>query len=209
MSTPLLKRVLPPLLLLVVILAAGVIFILRSPAPTPNAIEGLLWPPGKPLTDFTLRTQHGDKFDIGNLKGHWSWMFFGYTECPDICPTTLRTLNRIADKMAGQQEAQFIFVSIDPDHDNPEQMQNYLRTVAPKLIGLSGSAGQTAQIAGELGIAHNAASNPAASGNIEHTAAILLLDPLARRVAIFTPPHDAEALIKRYEVIRQFVASSP
>lgn len=206
MFKPPLKQVLAPLLLLVVILAASALFIHRFPVPAPDAIEGLLWPPGKPLSDFTLRTQHGDKFDIGNLRGHWSWMFFGYTDCPDICPTTLHTLNRIADKMAGQQEAQFIFVSIDPDHDSPERMQSYLRTVAPKLIGLSGSADQAAGLARELGIAHQNAAN---SGGIEHTAAILLLDPQARRVAVFTPPHDAEALIRRYEAIRQFAAASP
>ena len=202
------KQIWPPLLLLIAIVAAGIYFISRPPAPAPNEIEGLLWPPGNPLPNFTLRTERGDKFDIGNLKGRWSWVFFGYTECPDICPTTLRTMNRIADKMAGDKEAQFIFVSIDPEHDNPEQMQRYLQTTAPKVTGLSGSAGEIAQITRELGIAHTTAANPSASGSIEHTASILLLDPLARRVAIFSPPLDAEALIKRYETIRQFVAAN-
>jgi len=202
-----LQKIVAPLLLAVVA-AAGAFYIFHLRAPAPGEVEGLLWPPGEPLPDFTLRTQRGGKFDVGDLKGRWSWLFFGYTECPDICPTTLRTLNRIAEQLAGDREAQFIFVSIDPAHDGPEQMRRYLETVAPKVTGLSGDAAEIGRIAGRLGIAHEPAANPSASGTIEHTAAILLLDPQARRVAVFTPPFEAAALVRRYAAIRRFVTAS-
>ncbi|HTT08085.1 MAG TPA: SCO family protein [Gammaproteobacteria bacterium] len=206
MSKALFEKIGPPLLLLIVVSAAGAFFVFRPPAPATNEIEGLLWPPGDPLPDFVLRTQRGDTFGADNLKGRWSWMFFGYTECADICPTTLRAMNRVADKMTGDPQTQFIFVSIDPDHDSPEQMRRYLDTMAPKVIGLSGSADEISRLARKLGIAHAPATNPA--GGIEHTAAILLIDPRARRVGIFTPPHDAGTLIKRFDAIRRFVAAS-
>src|SRR5438105_9358498 len=100
-----------------------------------------LFPDPKPLTAFTLTDHKNRVFDLASLKGKWSFLFFGFTHCPDVCPTTLAVLARAHDNIArntlGAERIQFIFVSVDPNCDtaaNLMQSVEYFDTSFPCLL---------------------------------------------------------------------------
>ena len=99
---------------------------------------------------FQLVDQDGKAIDQNVLKGKWSAVFFGYTYCPDVCPTTLQALAQAEDKLGDKAKSlQVVFISVDPQRDTPAQMKTYLSTPAfPKgTIGLTGSPAQVAAAA--------------------------------------------------------------
>src|SRR5260370_4544728 len=87
-----------------------------------------LFPDPKPLTAFSLTDDENRVFDLASLKGKWSFLFFGFTHCPDVCPTTLAVLARARDNIAkntvGAEDIQFVFVSVDP---NPATASNLIQ----------------------------------------------------------------------------------
>ena len=99
---------------------------------------------------FQLVDQNGKAIDQNILKGKWSAVFFGYTYCPDVCPTTMQALAQAEDKLGGKaKNLQVVFISVDPARDTPAQLKTYLSTPAyPKgAIGLTGTAAQVAAAA--------------------------------------------------------------
>src|SRR5712691_10270014 len=89
-----------------------------------------LFPDPKPLTAFALTDQKNRVFDLASLKGKWSFLFFGFTHCPDVCPTTLAELARVRDHIAknpvGAEDIQFVFVSVDPNRDTADKLGQYV-----------------------------------------------------------------------------------
>jgi protein SCO1/2 len=183
--------------------ALGVILVLgyiagrtfRDPARA-TTIEGMtVLEPASPLPEFRLHDQNNQVFDLARLQGKWSYVFFGYTHCPDICPTTLVVL-RDAQKIAGgkDKDIQYIFVSVDPDRDNAATLKNYVAYFHPEFIGATGGHGELMRLTRALGAYYE--SGEAQNGNYEvhHSAAIFLIDPEARLRALFAGPHDAARL---------------
>jgi len=115
----------------------------RPPEATSSPQAG----PGGP---FTLVDTTGRPFTEAGLKGRWSIVFFGFTFCPDVCPTTLDTLGRTLDLLGPDgKKVQIIFVSVDPERDTPAQMAAYLNNPAfpPGVVGLTGTPEQVAAVA--------------------------------------------------------------
>ena len=101
---------------------------------------------------FTLTNQDGQVVDQSILNGKWTLVFFGFTYCPDYCPTTLGVLNAVQERMGDKaKDLQIVFVSIDPERDTPKLLKDYLSSDGfPKgVIGLTGTPEQTAQVAKE------------------------------------------------------------
>lgn len=178
------------------------------PASQP-AIEGLLWPNPKQIHAFAAIDQDGTPFDLERLKGKWSFVFFGYTHCPDICPITLSVLGLVqgalaADGLDGTQ-VQTLFVTVDPERDSPQRLGEYVRYFDKNFIGLGGTSEQVASLASQLGVAYFRA--PAGDGNylVDHSAAVFLIDPVGRLVGILSAPHQAETILGRFRQIREFV----
>src|SRR5258708_2663676 len=170
-----------------------------------------LFPDPKPLTAFALTDHKNRVFDLASLKGKWTFLFFGFTHCPDVCPTTLAVLARaranIAKNTAGAEDIQFVFVSVDPNRDTAGKLRQYLEYFDPTFLGVTGDNAQIANLAGQLGAADQVAITPGLENYpVYHTAAVFLLDPRARYHAVFTPPHDAEAIGKRFKVVRELEA---
>src|SRR5690606_31460771 len=95
-------------------------------AAMPPEVQGILWPAARDTADFSQFDQHGRAFSKSDLRGRWSLFYFGYLQCPDICPTTLRALGRMRALM-GEAGADadipgVVFVSVDPLHDTPERI---------------------------------------------------------------------------------------
>jgi protein SCO1/2 len=172
-----------------------------------------LFPDPKPLTAFALTDDKNRAFDLASLKGKWSFLFFGFTHCPDICPTTLAVLARardnIAKSMVGAENIQFVFISVDPNRDTASKLKQYVDYFDSSFIGVTGDNAQIGNLAGQLGAAYQVAIAPGTENyRVTHTTAVFLVDPRARYHAVFTPPHDAEAISRRFKVAREIEAGN-
>jgi protein SCO1/2 len=172
-----------------------------------------LFPDPKPLTAFALTDHKNRVFDLASLKGKWSFLFFGFTHCPDICPTTLAVLARARDNIAkntvGAEDIQFVFISVDPNRDTASKLGQYVNYFDTSFLGVTGNDAQIGNLAGQLGAAYQVAIKPGMENYpVYHSAAVFLLDPRARYHAVFTPPLDAEAISRRFKVVRELAAGN-
>jgi protein SCO1/2 len=167
-----------------------------------------LFPEPKPLTAFALTDHRNRVFDLASLKGKWSFVFFGFTHCPDVCPTTLAELARardhIAKNKADAEDIQFVFISVDPNRDTASKLGQYVDYFDSTFLGVTGNDAQISNLAGQLGAAYQVAITAGLENYpVTHSAAVFLLDPRARYHAVFTPPHDAEAIGRRFKMVRE------
>jgi len=167
-----------------------------------------VFPDPKPLTAFALTDHKNRTFDLASLKGKWSFLFFGFTHCPDVCPTTLAVLARarefIAQNMAQAENIQFVFVSVDPNRDTVARLGEYVSYFDAAFLGATGDSGQIANLAGQLGAPYQVTITPGVENYpVTHTTAVFLLDPRARYHAVFTPPHDAKVISERFQIMRK------
>jgi protein SCO1/2 len=167
-----------------------------------------LFPDPKPLTAFTLTDHKNRVFDLASLKGKWSFLFFGFTHCPDVCPTTLAVLARARDKIAkntvGAEDTQFVFISVDPNRDTASKLRQYVDYFDTTFLGVTGDDAQIGNLAGHLGAAYQVAITPGMENYpVYHTTAVFLVDPRGQYHAVFTPPRDAEGISKRFKVLRE------
>jgi len=172
-----------------------------------------LFPDPKPLAAFALTDHKNRVFDLASLKGKWSFLFFGFTHCPDVCPTTLAVLARardnIAKNTAGAEDIQFVFISVDPNRDTTGKLGQYVDYFDTGFLGVTGDDAQIGNLAGQLGAAYQVAITPGLENYpVNHSTAVFLLDSRARYHAVFTPPHDAEAISKRFKVVRELEAGN-
>jgi protein SCO1/2 len=140
---------------------------------------------------FQLVDQAGAKVDQNLLLGKWSAVFFGYTYCPDVCPTTLAALGQATtDLGAADKRFQVVFITVDPARDTPRQLGQYLSSATfPKgAIGLTGSPAQIAQAARDYHVFYQKVPQ-GASYVMDHTAVVYLMDPTGR----FVEPLDLTA----------------
>jgi len=166
--------------------------------------SGTLLAPPRALADFNLIDNQGRSFGGSRLRGHWSMMFFGYTHCPDYCPTTLTTLATLAKQLraTGSAPPQVIFVSVDARRDTPAQLNSFVPAFDPAFTGLTAESQPAIEaLAKRWGIA--VAIRSAANGDyiVEHSEAIFVIDPAGHLAAILTGPFTVEALLNDYRRI--------
>lgn len=156
----------------------------------------------KPLPKFVLEDHFGNGFTNKNLKNQWSIVFFGYTHCPDICPTTLALLNQV-DQVLKKEKGiilpKTIFISVDPERDTIEQLTDYVTYFNPEFIGVTGSMENLQVLTKSLGIVFGKEGDDESNDyEVYHTARILLVDPKARLKALFSSPHDVNQIASDY-----------
>ncbi len=166
-----------------------------------------LFPAPKPLTGFAFTDHENRVFDLSRLKGKWSFLFFGYTHCPDVCPTTLATLARahenILKSTVGAKDVQFVFISVDPNRDTASKLKEYVTYFDATFLGVTGDNAQLGNLAGQLGATYQVEiTSDAENYPVLHAATVFLVDPQARYHAVFAPPLDAEGISKRFKVLR-------
>jgi len=163
----------------------------------------------RPLPNFKLFDHRQQIFNETRFAGHWSFVFFGYTHCPDICPLTLSTLNKAMRAIVANDDdtdTQVVFVSVDPKRDNSEQLRRYMQYFNPKFVGISGPEVELTRLTSSIGIAHSKITDPDDVQNylVDHSASIILIDPQARVYAVFTSPHTAEVLAHDFHYLRRY-----
>jgi len=189
-------------------LVAGLYLALRMQPPAPPQLSQSTTrlPSPKALQSFELVTHEGIPFTLDSLKDQWSFMFFGYTNCPDVCPTTLSVLNVVANGLDGTgdnlPDTRFYFVSVDPERDTPEKLREFVPYFNEKFTGVTGSRKQIDNLTKQLSILY-VIGNPETTGGylVDHTASVLLLNPDGQFEAIFSPPFKPGNITKDFEKI--------
>jgi protein SCO1/2 len=136
-------------------------------------------------TDFDLLDHAGQRRSAADFRGQWMLVFFGYTFCPDVCPTTLATVSAILDELGPPAEGlQPLFVSVDPERDSPQVLADYVQAFHPRIVGLTGSAEEIAQTAANYRVYYARVEQ---EGYVmDHSAFIYLVDTQGRFVQPFS-----------------------
>jgi protein SCO1 len=142
---------------------------------------------------FELTDSEGRTVTPATLRGAPSVVFFGFAQCPDLCPTTLAKL-ATARKRAALPQLRVLFISIDPERDSPALLGRYVHAFDPEFVGASGSPAAIAGLTRGFGVAASRVALPGGGYTIDHSAVVFLLDTGARIVAVFTPPFEAATL---------------
>ncbi len=158
--------------------------------------------------DFTLQGPEGT-VSLSDFRGKVVLIYFGYTWCPDICPTNLAMFSRVLNELTPEEaeRVQPIFISVDPRRDSMARLKEYTVYFHPRLIGLTGSDEQVAEVAALYGVAYRAV-NPETEENyaVDHSADSYLIDPQGRLVQRFPHGSTAEALL---QAIRSLLSGEP
>jgi protein SCO1/2 len=161
-------------------------------------IRDLLVEPPVPVQPFELLDDKKQPFNTDRLKNAWTLMFFGYTHCPDVCPTTLTELDNAASQLknlkTGSRKIQYVFVSIDPKRDTLDLLADYVSYFGAKFISVTGEHEQLKRLANPLGIQYKIGIGFNKEYIVNHSSAMLLIDPQGRYYARFKAPHYSEEI---------------
>jgi protein SCO1/2 len=168
---------------IVLVLLSTIIISACSPS-LPESFQPL--PSNVKIAPFSLYDQNGETVTQDALKGHWSLVFFGYTYCPDVCPTTLAELNRAA-KHITKDDLEVILVSVDPSRDTPKQLKTYIEYFNPKFQAWSGEESVLATLARQLHIFFQK-SGEGENYLMDHSSQVVLVNPEGEYQGYFTEP---------------------
>lgn len=145
----------------------------------PEAFNGTLMPTPIPAADFTLTAANDEAVSLHDFEGKTVLLYFGYTFCPDVCPTTLADLGRVQRAVDDEgEQMQVIMITVDPARDTPEKLAEYVDHFHPAFIGLSGTEAEIAAVAQEYGVFYEAHEGSEASGYlVDHTARVFVVEP--------------------------------
>lgn len=171
-------------LVVVAVVVLGVLM-LRTPSTTQTADRIGAVTFGGP---FTLTGADGTPFSSSRLDGRPYAIFFGFTHCPDVCPTTLARLVRLREQMDGAERPfEILFVTVDPERDGPAEVGKYATLFDSPIIGLTGSPAQIEQVKQQFGIFSEKAAEEDGAYSVDHTASVLLFDGNGDFVATISP----------------------
>jgi len=156
---------------------------------SPALASGTWFPQARALADFDLVDGDGRPFTRQDLAGAPTLVFFGFTHCPDVCPTTLLKLTQVL-KAAQVPRLRVLFISIDPQRDTPQAVAQYARAFDPSFRGLTGEPAAISALATRFGVAVNRVELPGGDYTMDHSAVVFLLNDEAQIAAIFTPPFE-------------------
>jgi protein SCO1/2 len=177
----------------VALAAIGVFFITSKPdqAPTRMVTSASFGGP------FTLVGSNGQPFGSDQLKGKPYVLFFGFTHCPDTCPTTLARLVKLRRDAGGDGAFDIVFVTVDPERDGPKEMATYSKAFGAPIIGLTGSAAQIDQVKKEFGIFSQKVATGDGDYTVDHTATVLLFDRDGKFVATIAPDEQDQPAVDK------------
>jgi protein SCO1/2 len=168
-----------------------------TPPAQPQLASAVLYPTPRELPEFTLTRSDGKPLTHADWKNRWTVAFFGYTNCPDICPTTLATFKSAASKLAADgvdDRVRFDFISVDPARDTPEQLAKYVSYFSKDFVAATGTDEELTKLTRALGLIYSREATGNGDYAVDHSASAVLIDPKGREVGLFRPPFDANAM---------------
>jgi protein SCO1/2 len=176
-------------------------------SPTPTPLPGTVFDPPIEVADFTLTSHTGEPFRLSDLRGKVAMLFFGYTNCPDVCPTTLAEFKRIKALLGDDaDQVAFVFISVDGARDSPERLAAYVRAFDPDFIGLTGTDAEIRAVAQDYGVFFQRVDydNPE-NYLVDHTASSFAIGPDGRWRAKFSYGSDPAGIAAQ---LRRLLAAS-
>lgn len=161
-------------------------------------IKGTFLKPAFDIASFHLTDQDEKALTKKQFKGHWTFVFFGFTNCPMVCPTTMAVLNtmysQLEKDLPSNQLPQVVMVSVDPDRDTTKQLSEFVRRYNPHFIGARADINEITRLERQLHL-------PVADNLMNHSQAIVLFNPKAQVQAYFSSPQKAMQLVEDYKLI--------
>lgn len=207
------RWLIPAVALLGTVLGLGAAWQLtpRGPSdPSSQLVDAtVLFGQERPLPEFSLVDHHGKAFTNNELTDRWTLLFFGYTHCPDVCPTTMIDVNAMLAEVRDanvKERLRVTFVSVDPKRDTTERLAQYVPFFNKDFVGVTGADAELAKFAGAFNAFYEI-GEPDANGGylVDHTSRMLLVDPRGRYTAVFgdkpkpkVMAHDLETIIRSY-----------
>lgn len=163
----------------------------HEPAPAP--VNSFVLPQPKALRHFDLSDHRGSRFDNRSLEGRWTFVLFGYTHCPDVCPTTLHELREVGRILASERadiDTATVFVTVDPQRDTRERLSGYVAHFGEGLRGVRGTPASLKAFAGQFQVRYTAATKGSRPAQylVDHTASVALIGPDGHLHAVFMLP---------------------
>ncbi|NND00139.1 MAG: copper chaperone PCu(A)C [Gammaproteobacteria bacterium] len=180
-------------------------------ADLPKLEKAIILPAGKPLSGIDFLDHNGQVFSGEDFKGFWSILFFGFTNCPDVCPATMHTLKQVKETVSGANRwgnYQVVMVSVDPERDSPRRLSDYVPFFDREFIGLTGALETTEEFARQLGILFvKHETNENGSYDVDHGTALILLNPQSEMVGVIPAPHDAGSISRDLISLAEYYAA--
>jgi protein SCO1 len=178
------------------VLFTTVVFIFTGRSPAPIAMPSAVGGP------FKLVDQNAKPITDEDMKGHPFLVFFGFTHCPDVCPTTLFEVSEILRAAGpGAKDARALFITVDPERDTPQVLKDYLGSFDPRVIGVTGDSEAVAAVIKSYRVYAKKVPTDGGGYTMDHTAIVYLMGKDGRFVAPFNMkrrPEEAAADLKRY-----------
>jgi protein SCO1 len=173
--------------------AAGYMVARQLQDDSPALAAGTRLPQPRPMADFALQDHKGAAFGPRQLSGQPSLVFFGFTHCPDVCPTTLALMAQLArePKLAALR---LVFVTVDPHRDDAATLASYVHAFGPSITGVRGEDPQLEPLLQSLGVARSVQQLAGGEYSVDHSATLFFVDAQGRLAAVFTPPFSFPAL---------------
>jgi len=205
-------------IILLVALAAGLGLLTAQKVFAPKPAAGqqgtesiTFYPQPRPLPDFNLAQADGTRLIPGELKGHWTLVFLGFTFCPDVCPTTLAELAGAQKQWEAVPESlrpRVLFVSVDPERDNSIRLGEYAHAFHKDTLAASGDLPSLEKFATALGFVFQKVPGRQFDENpedytVEHSANLAVLDPEGRLAGLIRPPFKAQAIARDLQLLTE------
>ncbi|MBA4697496.1 MAG: SCO family protein [Legionella sp.] len=171
----------------------------------PTQFHGTFLEEPRSFKPFSLQSSENQPLTNDNLQGQWTFVFFGFTHCGYICPTSMAELNKmyqLIEKNETRPLPKVLMISVDPERDTLEKLHQYVKGFNPNFYGATGTETNLKQLTEEMGIAYVKVALPNTDPknyDIQHSGAVILINPEGKLQAFFTPPLQADMLAKDYE----------
>ena len=194
-------------ILVILAFAAGLIlarFVAPSRVEPPSTERATVLPQPRPLPALDLIDLDGRPLPADFIAGHWTLVFFGFTQCPDVCPTTLATLAQALSQLGDLPESErprVLLVSVDPERDPPDRLAPYVRFFDPSFLAATGSPGAVAEAAAAFGVPYAKVDLPDGGYTMDHGSGIFVVGPEGGIDAFLSAPHDAGIISRDFRSI--------
>ena len=162
-------------------------------SPSADVRTAIMYPAAQAVGSFELQRADGRKMTGADLRGHWTIAFFGFTHCPDICPTTLATFKQVWKELGARgktDRVQFLFVSVDPQRDTPGQLARYVGFFDKEFVAATGTDDQLTALTRSLGLVYARIPDESGGYSVDHSASAVIHDPPSRAAPVFRPPFE-------------------
>ncbi len=198
------------LLLICVALAAAasggfLAYVAGEAASEPPQTDGVILDQPRLIPEVSMRDHHGERWTPDQFEGDWTLVFFGFTNCPDVCPETMIKMNRVDSQLRANGDVtppRVLFVSVDPKRDTPDRLADYVPYFNEDFLGVTGNREDIAKLSEAMGVPFMPPAEEGADDYlVDHGASLTLVGPDGHIRAFFTTPHDADRIADDLELM--------